>query len=92
VTVARQEDLFDDVFVGRETELARAAEVMDRVKRGQPRMISVEGEPAIGKTALVRHCALSSAGATVLWARADQAESHFGYGVVAQLMRTSTTG
>jgi hypothetical protein len=47
----------------------------------------LEGDSGIGKTAFMRRCAFSSTGATVLWAKADQAESDFGYGVVTQLIR-----
>ncbi|HTT90035.1 MAG TPA: AAA family ATPase [Acidimicrobiales bacterium] len=77
----------DDVFVGRKAELAQVAEVVARVKTGQPWLLTIEGDSGIGKTAFIRRCAFSSTGATVLWARADQAESDFGYGVVTQLTR-----
>jgi DNA-binding CsgD family transcriptional regulator len=77
----------DDVFVGREAELGQVADVMVRFKKGQPWLVSIEGDSGIGKTAFIRHCAFSSIGATVLSARADQTESDFGYGVVMQLVK-----
>ena len=43
-----------DVFVGRTAELARMAEVIARVEAGQPWLVAVEGDPGVGKTALVR--------------------------------------
>jgi hypothetical protein len=37
----------DDVFVGRRAELARAAEVIARLRMGQPWLVTIEGEPDI---------------------------------------------
>jgi hypothetical protein len=34
-----------DVFVGREAELARVAEVVSRVEAGQPWLVLIEGDP-----------------------------------------------
>ncbi len=76
----------EDVFVGREPELSRFAQIMDEVRRGHPWLVTVEGEPGIGKTALVRRC-VASAGRRALWARSDPAESDVEYGVVEQLVR-----
>ena len=39
-----------DPFVGRTAELARVAEVITRVKEGQPWLVAIEGDPGIGKT------------------------------------------
>jgi predicted ATPase len=44
----------DDVFVGREAELATVSEIAERALEGRPWMVVVEGESRIGKTALVR--------------------------------------
>ena len=44
------------VFVGRTAERARVAEVMARVKAGQPWLVAIEGNPGVGKTALARRC------------------------------------
>ena len=76
----------EDVFVGREAELARFADVMDRVRRSHPFLVTIEGESGVGKTALARRCLASSPDLTVLWARADQSESDLEYGVVGQLV------
>jgi DNA-binding CsgD family transcriptional regulator len=77
----------EDVFVGRETEVARFAQVVERVQRGEPWLVTVEGESGIGKTALVRRCLPSSTGRPPLWARADPSESDAELGVVGQLLR-----
>jgi predicted ATPase len=43
-------------FVGRRTELDRFARALDAARVARPRMLAIEGEPGIGKTALVRRC------------------------------------
>ncbi len=78
-----------DVFVGREEELARVAEVISRVEAGQPWLVAVEGEPGMGKTALARRCLAQAPGLKVLWARADQAETDLDFGIVDQLLRAA---
>ena len=77
----------DDVFVGREAELASMAEVIARVRQGQPWLVTIEGESGIGKTTLARRSVASTAGLNVLWARADPTESNLEYGVLEQLLR-----
>jgi DNA-binding CsgD family transcriptional regulator len=77
----------EDVFVGRQAELARLAHVMELVEQGQPWLVTVEGDSGVGKTALVRHGLPASKCRPALWARADAAESDMDYGVVAQLLR-----
>ena len=77
----------DEIFVGREAELAGFADVMARVRQGQPWLVTIEGESGIGKTALVRRSLASAAGFSVLSARADPAESDLDYGIVEQLSR-----
>ena len=78
-----------DVFVGREAELARVAEVLTRVEAGQPWLVAIEGEPGMGKTSLARRCLAAAAGLRVLSARADQAETDLDFGLVDQLLRTA---
>jgi len=78
-----------DVFVGREAELARVAEVLTRVETGQPWLVTIEGEPGMGKTSLARRCLTATAGLRVLSARADQAETDLDFGLIDQLLRTA---
>jgi len=77
----------EDVFVGRAAELARLADVVARVRRGQPWLVTIEGESGVGKTALARHSLASSSGLTVLWAWADLGEADVEYGIIGQLAR-----
>jgi DNA-binding CsgD family transcriptional regulator len=82
----------NDVFIGREAELATVSEIAERVRAGRPWMVVVEGESGIGKTALIRHALAPLTSARVLWARADTAESDLDYGVVGQLLRGLSEG
>jgi len=77
----------DDVFVGRKAELARLADVVARVRDGQPWLVTIEGESGVGKTALARRCLAAAVGLTALWARADPGEADLEYGIVGQLVR-----
>ena len=69
--------------------MAQLADILDRARRGQPWVVTVEGDSGLGKTALARHVLASSAAAaaTRLWARADPAESDLDYGILEQLTR-----
>ena len=75
----------EDVFVGRTAELAQLADVLARVRRGQPWLVTIEGESGVGKTALARR-GLAAAGLTAWWARADPAEADLEYGIIGQLV------
>ena len=79
------------VFVGRAPELALVAEVIARVQAGQPWLVTIEGDPGVGKTALARRSLAEAEGTglRVLPARADQAEADLDFGLVDQLLRTA---
>ena len=68
-------------------ELARLADVVARVRDGQPWLVTIEGESGVGKTALARRCLAAAVGLTALWARADPGEADLEYGIVGQLVR-----
>ncbi len=76
-----------NLFVGRAAELARGAEVIARVKQGEPWLVAVEGDPGVGKTTLARHVLAGPDGLKVLSARADAAEADLDFGIVEQLLR-----
>jgi DNA-binding CsgD family transcriptional regulator len=77
----------EDVFVGRTAELARLADVIARVRHGQPWLVTIEGESGVGKTALARRGLATGVGLTALWARADPAKTDLEYGIIGQLVR-----
>ncbi len=62
------------VWVGRQRELAAVQAAVDSVGRGEGRVVWVEGEPGIGKSALVAAGvqAARDAGWNVFWGTADQ--------------------
>jgi DNA-binding CsgD family transcriptional regulator len=78
-----------DLFVGREAELARVAQVLTLVEAGQPWLVAIEGDPGVGKTTLARRCLAQAADLRVLSARGDQAEADLDFGIVDQLLRTA---
>jgi AAA ATPase domain len=78
-----------DLFVGRDAELARVAEVITLVDAGQPWLVIIEGDPGVGKTALARRCLAAAPGLTVLSARADEAETDLDFGLADQLFRAA---
>ena len=78
-----------DLFIGRAAELTRVAEVLSRVKDGEPWLVAIEGDPGVGKTALARRCLAAADDIRVLSARADQAEADLDFGIVDQLLRVA---
>jgi DNA-binding CsgD family transcriptional regulator/tetratricopeptide (TPR) repeat protein len=73
-------------FVGRDGELATAGEALAAARAGQPRILVVEGDAGIGKTALLHRCARMAPDAAVVWASGDPAESGLDGGLVRQLL------
>ena len=76
-----------DVFVGRKAELAQLAEMVGRVRQGQPWLVTIEGESGVGKTALARRLMAHPDDLSLLWAQADRSETDLDYGVIGQLVR-----
>ncbi len=68
-------------------ELSAIDDAIEQAAGGEGRVLTIEGEPGIGKTALLEALAgrASGAGMTVLSARARELERDFGFGVVRQL-------
>lgn len=66
--------VLSDVFVGRETELARLGEALEAALQGHGRIVTLAGEPGIGKTRTARELAGRAAarGAAVHWARCQE--------------------
>ncbi len=75
-----------DLFVGRVAELDQIAETLRQVADGEPWLVSIEGDPGMGKSALARQ---ALADGRVLSARADQAEADLDFGLVDQLFRSA---
>ncbi|MGH3030344.1 MAG: ATP-binding protein [Gaiellaceae bacterium] len=69
----------------RETSVERLVSGLERARAGEGRIVVVEGEAGIGKTALLGAARDLTAGDTVLAARGGQLERDFAHGVARQL-------
>ena len=76
-------------FVGRAAEAAELRRELAAARAGRPRVVLVEGEAGIGKSALLHHVFATEPDVTVLRATGEEWESFLGYGVVDQLMRVA---
>ena len=74
-----------EVFVGRADELAVLEAAAAAARRGEPRVVLVEGEAGAGKSSLLARFASGLAGTAVLRAGGDEAELLLPYGVAGQL-------
>jgi DNA-binding CsgD family transcriptional regulator len=77
----------DDVFVGRSRELTALHSRMRSASEGHPRIVFIEGDPGVGKTALVWRFLSETIGARVLHASGEAAEIDCPFGVMDQLLR-----
>ncbi len=80
------------VFVGRDDELASLSGALRGALTAGPQIVWVEGEPGIGKTALLRQFLSTTDGAAVLAASGDESEVALEYGVVSQLVTSGAAG
>jgi hypothetical protein len=77
-----------EMLLERDDELARLRAALDGAQAGAGALVVIEGEPGIGKTALLRH-ALSMARESsfeVLTARGGELERGLTFGVARQLL------
>ena len=72
--------------MGRAGELALLQAAAAAARRGQPKVVFIEGEAGIGKSSLLRRLTQELDSASVLRASGDEAESLLSYGVIAQLV------
>lgn len=73
-------------FVGRSAELRCLEDCADEVRAGRPRLVVIEGEPGIGKTALLDRAVRGLGGFHVLRANCDVTEQDIPYETIAQLV------
>ncbi len=72
-------------FVGRAAALEVLREAWADVLAGTPRLVGVEGEAGIGKTALLRAVVAEVDPASVLWVAGDDDERTLAFGLVGRL-------
>ncbi|MBX9399566.1 AAA family ATPase [Streptomyces sp. TRM72054] len=79
----------DQSFFGRDSYLIQLSRLLEKASAGQPWVVLVEGEPGIGKSALVRqwrsHLALPAT--VVLRTHCDLSEADLRFGVISELIR-----
>ena len=80
------------VLVGRDRERRSLRDELDRARSGEPRVVLVEGEPGMGKTALLRRFVSDLEPGQVLVASGDPSEREVPFAVVDQLMRGAGRG
>jgi DNA-binding CsgD family transcriptional regulator len=73
------------VFVGREAELDLVSSALETARGSTPRIVSIEGEAGIGKTAFLHRAVGAAQDVVVLEASGDESEIALDYGVVRQL-------
>ena len=81
-------------LIERDRELRCLASVSDATRAGSGRVVVVEGEAGIGKTALLRAAAamFEGDGIATLKARGGELERDFGFGVARQLFEPALAG
>jgi DNA-binding CsgD family transcriptional regulator/tetratricopeptide (TPR) repeat protein len=75
------------LFVGRQEELSVLAGCRSQAAGGTPCLVIVEGEPGIGKTALVRQGLAGPDNLSSWWAYGDPSEQDLPFAVVDQWLR-----
>ena len=89
----RQERRFEaETLIGRENEFARLYDAWLEVRRRDPRIVVVLGDPGVGKTTLVNAFASTCQmeGAAIARAQAYEAERELPFGVLAELIKQLT--
>ena len=79
-----------DLFVGREAELGRLVQALDRTIAHDGRLMLLVGEPGIGKTRIARELALRAValGVAVRWGRCQETEGAPSYWPWVQVLWT----
>jgi DNA-binding CsgD family transcriptional regulator len=79
------------VFVGRQVELDLVSSALEESRASRPQVVSIEGEPGIGKSAFLRRVLSNADDVVVLDASGDENETALDYGVLAQLASKAAT-
>lgn len=77
-------------FVGRSSELVLLRSELEAARAGAPRVVLVEGAAGIGKTAIIDHLLAAEVDLTVLRAGGERWEAFVAFGVIDQLMGSTS--
>jgi ATP/maltotriose-dependent transcriptional regulator MalT len=80
-----------EVFVGRAAELEQLCWQLSAVRLGRSRLVVVEGEAGIGKSALIRRFLSEASDLRVVTASGDEAEASLPYGMITQVIASAGT-
>src|ERR1700722_4891222 len=73
--------------VGREGELARIGRALEHARAGRSRVLTLVGEPGVGKSILLEQAVERATGMRTLRARGVQSEGHIPFAGLADLLR-----
>src|SRR6476646_7048790 len=78
-----------DIFVGREDEIARLTVALEAALQGRGRLVTLAGEPGIGKTRTARQLEVTALAkwAEVLWGRCQEEGGAPPFGIGVQSIR-----
>ena len=74
-----------ECFVARQGELSALHGALREARDGRPVVVAIEGEPGIGKTALLRQFLAGAPVVETLWASGDETEVTLDHGISSQL-------
>jgi tetratricopeptide (TPR) repeat protein len=80
-------DFARDLLVGRRRERERIELLLDQARSGKSSTLLIEGEPGIGKTALLGHALDRASGLTVITARGIETESNIAFAGLLELLQ-----
>ena len=75
------------MLYGRDSERARIGELLRAAHDSQAGVLVLQGEPGVGKSALLQDARERASGMEVLWARGVESESELPFAALHQLMR-----
>ncbi len=78
------------VFVGRQVELDLVSSALEASRASKPQIVSIEGQPGIGKSTFLHRVLPRGEDVVVLDASGDESEVALDYGVVSQLASRAT--
>jgi DNA-binding CsgD family transcriptional regulator len=74
-------------LLGRDAERAAIDELLAAARDGRPAVLTLAGEPGIGKTRLLEYAAAAAADLRVVWLAGVESEAQLAYGALHRLLR-----
>jgi DNA-binding CsgD family transcriptional regulator/tetratricopeptide (TPR) repeat protein len=77
----------EEIFVGRQAQLAQLHAQLGEARRGLPRVVFLEGLPGIGKTALLQRFLQDTPDLCIVQAAGEEFEAGLAFGLIEQMFR-----